>query len=127
MLFTCTLIGFTALSAVLCLALPRLSPASFAEQKQEYKRNHTTLGCRITHMFGIPMIFLSLPMITLGWQWFAGFFVGGWILQLLGHFVFEGNMPVLVSRPKNRFTIVYAVIFVVEEWIALFTGRLLRK
>src|SRR4051812_33929708 len=32
-----------------------------------------------------------------GWTWFAFLFVGGWVLQLVGH-VFEGRKPALVSN-----------------------------
>jgi uncharacterized membrane protein YGL010W len=42
-----------------------------------------------------------------GWIWFAVLFVGGWILQLVGH-VFEGRKPALVD---NLFQIFVAPIF----------------
>src|ERR1043166_6858921 len=32
-----------------------------------------------------------------GWSWFAVLFVGGWILQLVGH-VFEGRKPALADN-----------------------------
>jgi len=43
--------------------------------------------------------------------WFAAFFVGGWILQLVGH-AFEGRKPALVHIP---FQILIAPIFLVAE------------
>jgi len=46
-----------------------------------------------------------------GWAWFALLFVGGWILQLVGH-VFEGRKPALVS---NLFQIFVAPIFLAAE------------
>src|SRR5687767_3744987 len=46
-----------------------------------------------------------------GWTWFAILFVGGWILQLVGH-VFEGRKPALVS---NLFQIFVAPIFLCAE------------
>jgi uncharacterized membrane protein YGL010W len=46
-----------------------------------------------------------------GWTWFAVLFVGGWILQLVGH-VFEGRKPALVS---NLFQIFVAPIFLAAE------------
>jgi uncharacterized membrane protein YGL010W len=46
-----------------------------------------------------------------GWIWFAVLFVGGWVLQLLGH-VFEGRKPALVD---NLFQIFVAPIFLVAE------------
>src|SRR5688500_10034715 len=46
-----------------------------------------------------------------GWSWFAVLFVGGWILQLVGH-VFEGRKPALAD---NFFQIFVAPIFLAAE------------
>jgi uncharacterized membrane protein YGL010W len=46
-----------------------------------------------------------------GWIWFAILFVGGWILQLVGH-VFEGRKPALTA---NLFQIFVAPIFLAAE------------
>jgi uncharacterized membrane protein YGL010W len=46
-----------------------------------------------------------------GWTWFAVLFVGGWILQLVGH-VFEGRKPALAD---NLFQIFVAPIFLAAE------------
>lgn len=46
-----------------------------------------------------------------GWVWFAVLFVGGWILQLVGH-AFEGRKPALVD---NLFQIFVAPIFLAAE------------
>jgi uncharacterized membrane protein YGL010W len=46
-----------------------------------------------------------------GWIWFGVLFVGGWILQLVGH-VFEGRKPALVD---NLFQIFMAPIFLAAE------------
>jgi uncharacterized membrane protein YGL010W len=46
-----------------------------------------------------------------GWTWFALLFVGGWILQLVGH-VFEGRKPALAD---NFFQIFVAPIFLCAE------------
>ena len=48
---------------------------------------------------------------TQGWTWFAVLFVGGWILQLVGH-VFEGRKPALAD---NLFQIFVAPIFLCAE------------
>jgi uncharacterized membrane protein YGL010W len=57
-----------------------------------------------------------------GWTCFAVLFVGGWILQLVGH-VFEGRRPALVD---NLFQIFVAPIFLCAEvFFALgYKGRL---
>ena len=46
-----------------------------------------------------------------GWTGFAALFIGGWILQLVGH-AFEGRRPALVD---NFFQIFVAPIFLVAE------------
>ena len=46
-----------------------------------------------------------------GWTWFALLFVGGWIIQLVGH-VFEGRKPALAD---NLFQIFVAPIFLAAE------------
>ena len=46
-----------------------------------------------------------------GWSWFAVLFVGGWILQLVGH-VYEGRRPALAD---NLFQIFVAPIFLAAE------------
>ena len=46
-----------------------------------------------------------------GWSWFAVLFVGGWILQLVGH-AFEGRRPALAD---NLFQIFVAPIFLAAE------------
>jgi len=46
-----------------------------------------------------------------GWVWFGVLFVGGWILQLVGH-VFEGRKPALAD---NLFQIFVAPIFLCAE------------
>ena len=46
-----------------------------------------------------------------GWSWFAALFIGGWILQLVGH-VFEGRKPALAD---NLFQIFVAPIFLCAE------------
>jgi uncharacterized membrane protein YGL010W len=46
-----------------------------------------------------------------GWIWFAVLFVGGWILQLVGH-AFEGRRPALAD---NLFQVFIAPIFLCAE------------
>src|SRR5262245_9052651 len=46
-----------------------------------------------------------------GWAWFGILFVGGWILQLVGH-VFEGRKPALAD---NLFQIFIAPLFLAAE------------
>ena len=71
---------------------------------------------------GLAMLAVSALLVWLGqwiadqgalggWLWFAGLFVGGWILQLVGH-LFEGRKPALAD---NLFQIFVAPIFLCAE------------
>jgi uncharacterized membrane protein YGL010W len=71
---------------------------------------------------GLAMLAVNAALIWLGqaiaaqgavqgWAWFAALFVGGWILQLVGH-VFEGRKPALAD---NLFQIFVAPIFLAAE------------
>ena len=93
----------------------------FAAHRRLYRREHRTLGCKLTHMFGVPLIVASLITLFFAWKLAIGMFVVGWLLQFTGHFVFEKNKPVLFADPSNPLTYFYAVIFVAEEWWKLLT------
>src|SRR4051812_12655671 len=54
---------------------------------------------------------LAMTGAIAGWTWFAALFIGGWILQLVGH-VFEGRKPALTD---NLFQIFVAPIFLCSE------------
>ncbi len=64
----------------------------------EYAKGHQNPVNKITHLFGIPMIavavplFLVSPFVTGLWPWAAGLFLAGWVLQFVGH-AFEGKAP----------------------------------
>jgi len=71
---------------------------------------------------GLAMAALTLALVWLGhqiaalgagpaWAWFGALFVGGWILQLVGH-GFEGRRPALTD---NLFQIFVAPIFLCAE------------
>jgi uncharacterized membrane protein YGL010W len=72
------------------------------------------LGVAMLIVFG-AMLFIGQKIADLGaaygWTWFAILFVGGWILQLVGH-VFEGRKPALAD---NLFQIFVAPIFLAAE------------
>ena len=72
------------------------------------------LGLAMAAIFG-AMLFVGHQIAGLGtapgWIWFAILFVGGWILQLVGH-VFEGRKPALAD---NLFQIFMAPIFLAAE------------
>ena len=66
---------------------------------EKYRASHTHPVNRATHMIGIPMIVVSLPIFFFNFRLAAVLFVVGWILQFIGH-AFEGKAPVFFSDPK---------------------------
>jgi len=88
---------------------------------REYGEGHRHLGTRVTHMFGIPMIVASLPLLPTMPPVGAGLFVGGWILQFVGHYVFEKNQPKFFGDPLN---LIIGVIWAAVEWGKLLGIRL---
>ena len=91
------------------------TPDKFADSLAYYKSQHRTIGCKLTHMLGVPMIALSVPMVLFNKRAAGQLQIFGWMLQLIGHYVFEGNKPVLLET-KSPYTIVAALVFVAEEW-----------
>jgi uncharacterized membrane protein YGL010W len=96
---------------------------SFEEHMQFYREQHTTLGCKLTHMFGIPMIAASVPIVFFDWRIAVALFGAGWALQFIGHYVFQKNSPVFLGDPKNPYTYLTAIVFVTEEWARLLSGQ----
>jgi uncharacterized membrane protein YGL010W len=82
-----------------------------------YQGEHTKLGTRLTHMVGIPMIVLSFPTAVVNPPAAAGLFVGGWALQFVGHYVFEGNKPAFYDDP---YYLLVGPVWVATEWMQLF-------
>ena len=65
---------------------------------ENYKAKHRHPLNRLTHMVGIPLIILSLPLFFFDWRWALALFAAGWALQFLGHAI-EGNMPAFFRNP----------------------------
>src|SRR4051812_16590189 len=65
----------------------------------QYETEHTQLGTKLTHAIGIPMIVVSIPVVLVNPLVAAGLFVGGWALQIGGHFLFERNSPSFFGDP----------------------------
>ena len=89
---------------------------SLREYLDEYADGHRQLGTRLTHMVGIPMIVASLPVLPFNPLLGGGMFVGGWILQFIGHYVFEKNDPKFFGDPMN---LLIGVLWSVMEWAQL--------
>ena len=83
----------------------------------EYAADHAQLGTRLTHMIGIPMIVASLPLLPLNPPLGGALFIGGWALQLIGHYVFEKNSPSFFADPVN---LLIGVLWSFIEWARVF-------
>ncbi len=75
-----------------------LGNRSWPDWIAEYQKGHQNRWNRLTHVFGIPMILLSLPLALVSllgaplWTPALVLFIGGWALQFLGHAI-EGQKP----------------------------------
>lgn len=96
-----------------------LSP--IARQYRSYIQAHRTVGCRVTHLFGVPICLgaaLALPFRPRVGLVILGF---GYIFQIVGHRIFEKNQPVLLTTRDPRI-ILMAAIMITRDW-----SRLLRR
>jgi len=59
---------------------------------QNWRKRHRNPTSFWLHMIGIPACFVATPVLLILRQWWLalGLFVGGYILQFVGHLV-EGN------------------------------------
>jgi uncharacterized membrane protein YGL010W len=65
---------------------------------KQYKADHQHPMNKATHMVGIPMIIISLPLMFFAPPIGIGLFVLGWIFQFIGH-AFEGKAPSFFRDP----------------------------
>lgn len=65
---------------------------------QTYRESHTHPLNHLFHLFGIPMIVVSLPLFFWNWRWALALFVVGWIFQFIGHWI-EGKPPAFFKNP----------------------------
>ncbi|MGE4620305.1 MAG: DUF962 domain-containing protein [Planctomycetota bacterium] len=84
-----------------------------------YQADHTHPLNHATHFIGIPAIIVSLVVVFFNWQWGIGLFVGGWILQFVGHGI-EGNKPSFMKDP--RFLLI-GPLFIIQEGFRKITGK----
>lgn len=84
-----------------------------------YRADHNHPLNHLTHFIGIPAIVASLVVVFFDWQWGVGLFVGGWILQFIGHGI-EGNRPSFMKDP--RFLLI-GPLFILQEGIRKLSRR----
>ena len=82
-------------------------------------------GGRATHLVGTPIIAAGLPLVFAKPKVGAVMFVGGWAIQIVGHRLFEKNLP---STHKGWITYqLTGVIHVCEQYGEMLARRSQRK
>ena len=95
--------------------------APFADKMAYYKSQHTSRGTRFTHMIGTPVIAAGIPLLVAKPRVGLPMFVGGWLLQIAGHRLFEHNLP---STHKGWITYqLTGVVHVCEQYGELLARR----
>ena len=89
---------------------------SLREYIAMYQKEHTTLGNKLTHMVGIPMIVASLPTTVVNPLLGGSMFATGWALQFAGHYIFEKNKPAFYS---DFYHLLVGPVWVATEWMEL--------
>jgi hypothetical protein len=99
--------------------------APFADKMAYYRTQHTSKGVNVTHLIGTPIITLGLPLVFAKPKLGLPMFVGGWTFQILGHKLFEKNMP---STHKGWITYqLTGMIHVCETYGEMLARRSQRK
>jgi uncharacterized membrane protein YGL010W len=98
-------------------------PSQLEAQLDYYRSQHRTTGCKVTHLFGVPLIALAVPLVFINFRRAVACFIAGWILQFVGHFFFEKNKPVIISEATHPLVPVAALIVVSQLWMRVLTGK----
>ena len=95
---------------------------SFAQALEYYRSQHQTKGCQLTHLFGVPLIAISFPLMVFNFRRGLAFFAAGWFLQFIGHFYFEKNRPVVITRAASTYVPIAALVVVGQYWKTILYG-----
>ncbi len=99
--------------------------APFADKMAYYRTQHTSKGVKTTHLVGIPIIAVGLPLMFAKPKVGAPMFIGGWTIQILGHRLFEKNLP---STHKGWITYqLTGIIDVCEQYGEMLARRSQRR
>jgi len=92
-------------------------PSFWTRQYAYYLNEHRHPMNRMTHLFGIPIIIVTLiiGIYRKDWRIIAGGQIVGWAFQLVGHRI-EGNKPALL---KNPISFLMGPLMVITEFLEL--------
>ncbi|RUL87743.1 DUF962 domain-containing protein [Tautonia sociabilis] len=77
----------------------------------KYRRDHSHPVNHVLHVgVGWPMVAAALLLLPFRPLWSLGLFLGGYAFMFSGHFLFERNLPTILSRPSTPFVIAWAVV-----------------
>lgn len=91
-----------------------------------YRTRHRTPGCKLTHMIGVPMLLCAPLVFCMNKRNGTLLAITGTFFQLLGHFLFEKNIPTLIET-RDPMSIPAAVAFTAGEWIDVANGTWMEK
>ena len=96
------------------------------EAWEYYQSQHQSLGCKLTHLFGVPLITISFPVLFLDWKLALLLFSAGWLMQFAGHYLFEKNTPIVLTERRSLATLYAALHFALRGWLDIFCGLMKR-
>ena len=90
---------------------PKKSLSSYLDQ---YETDHRTLGNRVLHMVGIPLVWMALPFAFASPLVAIFLLVAGLAIQSSAHTMFEASAE--ISTERKRFDIFYSLVGPI--WVA---------
>lgn len=83
----------------------------FDRMVRKYRMDHTHPVNHVLHVFvGWPMVGAALLLLPFRPLWAIGLFLGGYAFMFSGHFLFERNLPTILTHPSTPFVMAWAVI-----------------
>ncbi|MDT5146386.1 MAG: hypothetical protein QOC58_1031 [Mycobacterium sp.] len=99
--------------------------APFTDKMPYYRTQHMSKGVRAADLVGTPVFAAGLPLLFARPRVGATMFLGGWAVQILGHRLFEKNLP---ATHKGWITYQLAgAIHVCEQYGEMLARRSQRK
>lgn len=85
--------------------------SGFERLVEKYRKDHSHPVNHFLHLaVGWPMVAASILLLPFRPLWSVGLFLGGYAFMFSGHFLFERNLPTILTKPSTPFVIAWAVI-----------------